>query len=86
MDLARLLAETLQRLRQEGGLTQAGMARVLGISQPTLNRLESASQNVTLKTLNQLCRALRCEPGDLFRPGQGRLRVPKGPGPRRGRA
>ena len=39
-----------------------------------LNRLESASQNVTLKTLGQLCRALRCELGDLFRPGTVRLR------------
>ena len=86
MDLARSLAETLQGLRQEGGLTQTGMARLLGISQPTLNRLESASQNVTLTTLSQLCRALRCEPGDLFRPGKGRLRVPKGPGSRRGLA
>jgi len=75
MDLARLLAEMLQRLRQDEGLTQTEMARVLGISQPTLNRLESASQNVTLRTLSQLCRALRCEPGDLFRPGGARLRL-----------
>lgn len=75
MDLARLLAESLQRLRREAGLTQAQMARVLGISRPTLTRLESASQNVTLRTLARLCRVLRCEPGDLFRPGQARLRL-----------
>jgi DNA-binding Xre family transcriptional regulator len=31
-----------------------------------LNRLESASQNATLKTLSQLCRALRCGVSDLF--------------------
>jgi transcriptional regulator with XRE-family HTH domain len=47
------------------------MARRLRISRPTLNRLESTSQNATLKTLDQLCRALRCEPGDLFRPRPG---------------
>ena len=77
MDLGRSLAESLRRLRQEAGLTQAEIARRLGVSRPTLNRLESASQNVTLRTLAQLCQALRCEPGDLFRPGQLPLKVPR---------
>ena len=77
MDLAGRLAESLQRLRRVAGLTQAEMARALGISRPTLNRLESASQNITLRTLGQLCRALRCEPGDLFHPGHARLRLPR---------
>ena len=86
MDLARALAESLQKLRKDADLTQGDLARRLGISRPTLNRLESASQNVTLKTLSQLCRALRCEPGDLFRPGQGRRRVRRGAAPRRARA
>lgn len=83
MDLARRLAESLQRLRRTAGLTQAEMARVLGVSRPTLNRLESASQNVTLRTLGQLCRVLQCGPGDLFQPGLSRLRLP--PRFRRGR-
>jgi len=69
VDLPRQLAESLRKLRREAGLTQAQMAKVLGISQPTLNRLESARQNTTLKTLTQLCRALKCEVGDLFREG-----------------
>lgn len=73
MDLARVLAESLRRLRREAGITQTAMARRLGISQPTLNRLESASQNVTLRTLAQLCRALRCRPGELFEPGRVRV-------------
>ena len=66
MDLGRQLADVLQRLRQEAGLTQTRMAKQLGISQPTLNRLEAAEQNVTLKTLTQLCRALHCTIGELF--------------------
>ena len=70
MDLGRVLGETLMRVRRGAGVTQGEMARMLGLSRPTLNRLESASQNATLRTLAQLCRALRCEPGDLFRPGQ----------------
>ena len=61
--------------RQDAGLTQPQMAKRLGISQPTLNRLENAGQNTTLKTLNQLCRALRCRAGDLFEPGQLKVRA-----------
>lgn len=66
MNLAQRLADSLRQLRREAGLTQTRMAKALGLSQPTLNRLESASQNTTLKTIEQLCRALRCDIGDLF--------------------
>jgi DNA-binding Xre family transcriptional regulator len=38
----------------------------LGISHPTYTRLENANQNVTLKTLTELCRALDCDMGALF--------------------
>ena len=51
------------------GLTQGEFARRLSISRPTLNRLESAGQNTTLRTLSQLCRALKCRAGDLSSPG-----------------
>ena len=81
MDLARQLAESLRRMRQAAGLSQAEMAKRLGISQPTLNRLENAAQNTTLRTLGQLCQALRCGEGDLFETGQMRLH----PGRARGR-
>lgn len=74
MDLAQLLAEALRQLQRDAGLTQVELARRLWISRPTLNRLESASQNATLKTLTHLCRALKCRPGDLFEPG--RLKLP----------
>jgi transcriptional regulator with XRE-family HTH domain len=80
MDLARQLAESLRRMREAAGLSQTEMAKRLGISQPTLNRLENAGQNTTLKTLDQLCRALRCEVGDMFETGQVRLRPGRGRG------
>ena len=73
MDLARQLGESLRRLRGRAGLTQTEMARRLGTSQSTLARLEAADQNTTLRTLAQLCRALDCDIGALFR-GHGRLR------------
>ncbi len=64
----------LRRMRTEAGLTHAEMAKQLRISRPTYTRLENANQNTTLKTLNQLCRALRCGVGDLFETAQGKPR------------
>lgn len=64
MDLARQLAENLKQRR--GAMTQAQFARKLGISPATLCRLESASQNTTIATLNQIAKALRCDIGTLF--------------------
>jgi len=78
VNLAERLAEKLRKLRAETGLSQVQMARRLRISRSTLNRLEVASQNTTLRTLDQLCRALKCEPGDLFgqqRDGEVRRRL-----------
>jgi DNA-binding Xre family transcriptional regulator len=66
MDLPRALANTLRSMRRDADVSQAEMARRLGISRVTLTRLENADQNTTLKTLAQLCRALRCSVGDLF--------------------
>lgn len=66
MTLAQRLADKLQRLREETGLSQVRMARRLGVSRSTLNRLEAADQNTTLRTLDRLCRSLKCEPGELF--------------------
>ena len=53
-------------MREDTGLSQVQMAKRLGISRPTYNRLENADQNTTLKTLGRLCRALRCDVGELF--------------------
>lgn len=74
MDLAHRLADAVRRLRRDMGVTQAQLARQLGISQPTLHRIESA-RDVSLRTVEKLRRALQCEPGDLFEPG--RLRPPR---------
>jgi len=65
MTLSEKLAKNLRNRRKK--LTQAEYARKLGISRPTLNRLESASQNTTLKTLDQITKSLNCNVGDLFK-------------------
>ena len=64
MDLVENLARNLRALR--GDKTQDAFARKLGISQATLARLESGAQNTTIKTLQQICKALRCNIGELF--------------------
>jgi transcriptional regulator with XRE-family HTH domain len=65
MDLVDILAKNIRALR--GDKTQDAFARKLGISQATLARLESGAQNTTIKTLQQICKALRCDIGELFR-------------------
>lgn len=66
MTLPERLARNLRTRR--GNLSQEVFARKLGISRATLTRLESAAQNTTIKTLEQIAKALKCDIGDLFRP------------------
>ncbi|MBD3618632.1 MAG: helix-turn-helix transcriptional regulator [Chromatiales bacterium] len=66
MTLPERLARNLRTRR--GDLSQEVFARKLGISRATLTRLESAAQNTTIKTLEQIAKALKCDIGDLFRP------------------
>lgn len=65
MKLANLLANNLRARR--GNITQEAFARKLGISRATLTRLESAGQNTTITTLEQITKALRVDVGDLFK-------------------
>jgi DNA-binding Xre family transcriptional regulator len=65
MDLPSTLAKNIRARR--GDKTQDAFARKLGISQATLTRLESGAQNTTIKTLQQICKALRCDIGELFK-------------------
>ncbi len=62
--LAETLAKNLRARR--GELTQEQFARKLGISRATLTRLEGGYQNTTIKTLEQICKALRCDICELF--------------------
>lgn len=64
MDLTQKLAANLRARR--GAKTQDEFARKLGISRATLSRLESGTQNITLKTIDQIIKKLRCNVEDLF--------------------
>ncbi|MCI5049513.1 MAG: helix-turn-helix domain-containing protein [Rickettsiales bacterium] len=58
------LAAKLRELR--GDMTQREFAEKLGTTQATVNRIEQGEQNVTIDTLYQFCRRLRCTPNDLL--------------------
>ncbi len=51
---------------RRGEATQRAFARKLGVAQSTIMRIENEDQNVTLQTLEQLCRAFRVDVADLF--------------------
>jgi DNA-binding Xre family transcriptional regulator len=63
--LAKQLAQYLRKRR--GDLTFQQFARKTGISDSTLHRMEMAEQNVTLKTLEQICGRLKCKVSDIFK-------------------
>lgn len=58
--LARFIRE------KRGKLSQREFARKIGVTQSTVMRIENLDQNVTLKTLETLCRAFHADIGDLF--------------------
>ena len=62
--LAKRLGENLRKRR--GELPQVKYAKKLGISKSSLNRIEIGEQNVSLETLELLCKRLKCDVGDLF--------------------
>jgi DNA-binding Xre family transcriptional regulator len=62
--LAKQLGNFLRQKR--GNLTYQQFSRKIGISSSTLHRLEMGEQNVTLKTLEQLCSRFKCKVSDLF--------------------
>lgn len=64
-DIAKRLARFVRRRR--GQMTLEQFSRKTGVSVPTLSRLESRNQNVTLKTLQQLVDRLKCEIVDVFK-------------------
>lgn len=62
--LANRLGNRLRELRGEE--SQLQFAKRLGISKSSLNRMEIGEQNVSLNTLETLCKRLKCDVGDLF--------------------
>lgn len=49
-----------------GDVPQRVFARKMGVAQSTIMRIENEDQNVTIDTLEQLCKAFHVDIGDLF--------------------
>lgn len=52
--------------KERGALTYQQFARKVGVSKSTLHRMELGEQNVTLETLEQLTKRLKCSLSDIF--------------------
>lgn len=60
---SRLAAFIRQR---RGSMPQRVFARKIGVAQSTIMRIENEDQNVTLLTLEQLCKAFQVDIAELF--------------------
>ena len=52
--------------QKRGETTIREFSRRVGLSKTALNNLENQSQNVTIDTLEHLCKVFRCQIQDLF--------------------
>ncbi len=62
--LRRRLARFIKERR--GNTPQRDFARKSGLAQSTIMRIENLEQNVTLDTLEQLCKAFHVDVAELF--------------------
>jgi putative transcriptional regulator len=58
----------LKQLLEERGRTRYWLAKESGINYDTLARIERAesSNRIELRVLDEICRALECQPGDIL--------------------
>ncbi len=56
--LGKEIGNKIKEARQKSGLTQIKLAQRLKISQQIISRIESGKQNISLETLNNVCKSL----------------------------
>ncbi|HST50534.1 MAG TPA: helix-turn-helix transcriptional regulator [Pyrinomonadaceae bacterium] len=58
----------LKKLLEARGRTRYWLAKESGINYDTLTRIEQAesSNRIELRVLDEICRALECQPGDIL--------------------
>jgi len=66
MDLKRVMAANVRRIRAQRNMTQEDLADRAGISVRYLGSIERGSTAATVVVLGRLARALRVKPGELL--------------------
>lgn len=57
----------LQEVRNSRNLSQNNLARLAEMSLQNVQKIEQGNvKSMTFKTLNKLCKVLKCQPGDLL--------------------
>jgi len=64
----RMIEVRLKQLLEDRGRTRYWLAKESGIDYDTLARIERAehTNRIELRVLDEICRALECQPGDLL--------------------
>ena len=66
-DSIHAVACTVRRLRKERGWSQEEFAAKCGLHRTYVGAIERAEENLTLRSLDKLAKALRVHPADLLR-------------------
>jgi transcriptional regulator with XRE-family HTH domain len=61
------VARNVRRLRKERGWSQEGFAAKCKLHRTYVGAIERAEENLTLRTLDKLAKALQIHPADLLR-------------------
>lgn len=66
MDDSLILHNRIKEMRTEKGLSQAGLAEMVGVSRNTISSIETGQFSPTAKLALVLCTALDCKFEQLF--------------------
>ena len=56
----------LRDARKAAGYTQVELANRARMDQADISRIEKGARAISMDVLDRLCRALKCEPGDIL--------------------
>ena len=70
MEIRRLVADNVRRLRKSRGLSQEQLAFETGLHRTYISGVERAVRNPTIVIIGRIAKALGIEPMDLFKSGE----------------